>query len=193
MPTQKLADRILDSALQLAEADSWESVRLFDVAEAVGIGLDQIHRVYPQKDDLTEAWFDRADRAVLRFSASPDLLRLGEEKRLHKLLMTWFESFAPYRRVTREMLGYKFEFGHIHLQALGVMRISRTVQWFREAARLESTGLRRVGEEIALTSIFLACFSRWLNDESLSADATRAYVEKLLGYADKAAKLFPIR
>lgn len=192
MPTKKLSARILDTALQMAEVGSWEGVRLFDVAESLGIGLDQIHRSFPQKDDLAEAWFDRADYAVLRISSSSDFFRLSEGKRLHKLLMTWFESLAPYRRVTKEMLGYKFEFGHIHLQALGVMRISRTVQWFREAARLESAGLLRIGEEVILTSIFLAGFARWLNDESSGTDATRSYLTRLLGYADKAAKLVPL-
>ena len=32
----------------------------------LGIGLAEIHRHYRQKDDLAEAWFDRADLALIR-------------------------------------------------------------------------------------------------------------------------------
>jgi len=60
------------------------------------------------------------------------------------------------------MLAYKLEFGHIHLQVPGLMRISRTVQWFREAACLDATGIQRVLEESTLTAIYLVTFARWL-------------------------------
>jgi ubiquinone biosynthesis protein COQ9 len=46
------------------------------------------------------------------------------------------------------------------------MRISRTVQWFREAACHDSTGLQRIIDECALTTIYLATFARWLVDDS---------------------------
>ena len=54
---------ILDNALQLADVCGWERLHLFDVAAALDIGLDDIARHYRDKDDLVEAWFDRADLA----------------------------------------------------------------------------------------------------------------------------------
>jgi AcrR family transcriptional regulator len=168
MPKQKLTlqDRILDKALEQAEASSWEQLHLHAVAEALNITLDEIRQYFPQKDDLVEAWFDRADRALLSAAHSKDFLDLPLYERLHQVIVNWLDALAPHHRLTREMLAYKFEFGHIHLQALGIMRISRTVQWFREAACHDSTGLQRIIDECALTTIYLTTFARWLFDDS---------------------------
>jgi hypothetical protein len=49
------------------------------------------------------------------------------QERLQHVICSWLDALEPHHRLTREMLAYKLEPGHIHLQALGVMRISRTV------------------------------------------------------------------
>ncbi|MGR9107725.1 MAG: TetR/AcrR family transcriptional regulator, partial [Gammaproteobacteria bacterium] len=56
-------DLILDTALQMAESSSWERLHLYDLARRLDITLDQVREYFPQKDDLVEAWFDRADAA----------------------------------------------------------------------------------------------------------------------------------
>ena len=179
------ADLILDKALELAEGASWEALRLHAVADALQITMDEIRRHYPQKDDLVEAWFDRADRAVLDQRPSDEFRRLPIRKRLHQVMMTWFDALSPHRRLTRQMLMYKLEPGHIHLQILGVMRISRTVQWFREAACLEANDLRRILEEVSLTTIYLAGFTRWMFDDSQKSHETRTMLERLLRSWDR--------
>jgi ubiquinone biosynthesis protein COQ9 len=168
MSKQQLAlhDRILDKALEQAEATSWEQLHLHAVAEALNVTLDDIRQYFPQKDGLVEAWFDRADRALLSAAHSEDFLDLSLDERLFQVIVCWLDALAPHHRLTREMLAYKFEFGHIHLQALGIMRISRTVQWFSEAACHDSTGLQRILDECALTTIYLTTFARWLFDDS---------------------------
>jgi hypothetical protein len=85
------------------------------------------------------------------------------------------------------MLRYKLQPEHLHLQALGITRISRTVQWWREAARLPSTGWRREVEEAALTAIYLSTFAFWLNDDSPSAARTHQLLDGLLSVAEFAA------
>ena len=178
--TTKLADRILDKALELGESSSWEHLRLNMIADELEITLADIHAFYPQKDDLVEAWFDRADHALLSQPLADDFLELPISMRLQQLLMTWFDALSPHRRLTRGMLAYKLEPGHIHLQVLGLMRVSRTVQWLREAARLESTDLRRILEETSLTAIYLASFSRWLFDDSPDSGQTRRFLDRAL-------------
>ncbi len=184
MSNNPVPDEILDTALRLADTKSWETVHLFDIAENLNMTLEHIRDYYPQKDDLVEAWFDRADRAVLSVDPGEDFLNRSDSERLHTVIMTWLDALFPYRKVTREMLYYKFEFGHIHLQVLGVLRISRTVQWFREAARVNTTHLRRVVEEVGTTSIYLATFSQWLFDDSQGSKNTRLFLEKLLTRAE---------
>lgn len=171
-------DRILDVALELAETSSWERLTLREVAEALAITLADVQACYPDKDDVVEAWFDRADRAML--SGPPidtALPGAAPVTRLHSVIMRWFDAMAGHRRVTGQMLLYKLEPGHFHLQALGIMRISRTVQWFREAAGVSTTHFKRIAGEVALTSAFLQTFAYWLNDGSADSANTRRFLD----------------
>ena len=183
-----LAGTILDTALQLAEERSWERLRLRDIADALGISLDAIRRHYAQKDDLVEAWFDRADAAMLKTAESPALIELDMPERLHQIIMSWLDALAAHRKVTRDMLLYKLEPAHVHLQVLGLLRVSRTVQWFREAARQDSTHLRRIAEEIGLTSLYLATFVYWMYDTSANQQRTRRLLAQRLRRSDTYAR-----
>ncbi|MEW8624770.1 MAG: TetR/AcrR family transcriptional regulator [Candidatus Thiodiazotropha sp.] len=180
----ELAEKILDYAVRLAEQSSWESIRLHQVAEEMGIDLQTIQRFYRQKDDLVEAWYDRADRAMLADAAQEDYQWLSPRERLHRSIFCWLTSMQHHRKVSREMLGYKFELGHIHLQVLGLLRISRTVQWFLEAAHRDSVDLKRIGEEVVTTGIYLTTFAHWLFDESRSAEKTSQLLDRLLRRAE---------
>jgi ubiquinone biosynthesis protein COQ9 len=187
-----LQSRILDKALEQAEASSWEQFHLHAVAEALNITLDEIRQFFPQKDDLVEFWFDQADRALLSAAHPEGFLDLPLYERLHQVIVSWLDALAPHRRLTREMLAYKLEFGHIHLQALGIMRVSRTVQWFREAAHHDSTGLQRIIDECALTTIYLTTFTRWLFDDSVnnrkSKDVLNTALRQWLGFSCNSSK-----
>jgi ubiquinone biosynthesis protein COQ9 len=179
-----LAPRILNKALEIAEASSWETLHLYDIAATLNISLDQVREHYQQKDDLVEAWFDRADSAMLRDAASPEFAQLSGRERIHRVIMTWLQALGERRRVTAEMLCYKLEFGHVHLQVLGIMRVSRTVQWFREAAHQKAAHFQRILEEVGLTSIYLATFAYWLRDDSPGSENTGRFLDGLLRQAD---------
>ncbi|MBL0951458.1 MAG: TetR/AcrR family transcriptional regulator [Pseudomonas sp.] len=167
---------ILDTALQLADACGWERLHLFEVAAVLDIGLDDIARHYRDKDDLVEVWFDRADQAMLNHAGNPDLPGLNAEQRLESCLLTWLDSLAAHRAVTAQMLLYKLEPGHLHLQVLGLMRISRTVQWWREAAGRQSLHLHRIAEETLLTNAYLRSFVHWLRHPEEDAVTFRAFL-----------------
>lgn len=179
-----IASTVLDTALELADESSWERLRLHDVAEQLNITLNDIRVHFPQKDDLVEAWYDRADNAMLRAAATEGFLNLDKRDRLHHLIMSWLDALAVHKKVTGDMLLYKFEPGHIHLQVLGILRISRTVQWFREAAQQDSTHLLRIVEEIGLTSIYLATFAFWINDYSDRQQQTGKFLANRLREAE---------
>ena len=83
MVNNLLANQILDTALSLSESSSWEKIHLYTIAQKLEISLDQIRQNYPQKDDLVEAWLDRADSAVLNISSSADFIHLSVRERLH--------------------------------------------------------------------------------------------------------------
>lgn len=185
-----LPARILDTALALGEQRGWDAVHLHDIARMAGVTLADIRRYFPQKDALAEAWFDRADEAMLGAAEAPEWAERRARERLHAAMFAWLDALAPHRRLTAEMLRYKLQPEHLHLQALGVTRVSRTVQWWRGAAWLSSVGWRREMEEAALTAMYLSTFVFWLRDDSPGAARSRALLERQLAAAERTVQRF---
>lgn len=158
-----MQQQILDTALQLGEQHGWEQLSLYQIASRLNISLAQLQQYYRQKDALADAWFDRADNAMLSLSVASNSLH---SDMLELAIRSWLNSLAPKRKLTAQMLAYKLEPGHFHLQGAAILRISRTVQWLRELARLKATGAARIGQELALTALFVSVFIMWLNDSS---------------------------
>ncbi len=175
---------VVDTALDLAEQTSWEAVRLYDIANRLGVSLDTIRQLFREKEDLVDAWFDRADQAMLTEADAPGFLNLSPHQRLHRLVMTWLNALASHRQVTRQMIYGKLEPGHIHIQIPGLLRVSRTVQWMREAAQRDGTYARRALEETGLTTIYLMTFFHWLHDCSRDFNRTSRLLDCSLARAE---------
>jgi AcrR family transcriptional regulator len=184
--SQVTTEQILDTALQLAEEQSWAALRLHDIAERLDINLDLIRSHYSQKDDIAEAWFDRADQAMLAAANTANFLEQPLKERLQHLIMAWLDALAPHRSITREILQYKMLLLHVHLQLHGLTRISRTMQWLCEAAVLESLdrSTQRELEETGITGIYLVTFRHWLSDDSDDSEKTRLLLNRLLNRAE---------
>ena len=185
-----LAEHLLDTALQLGELHGWEPLRLHQIAAAAGVSLATLHQYYQQKDELVDAWFSRADRAMLQQAAwlASDLT---PRQRLEHLLLQWLATLAPHRQLTRQMLAYKLELGHVHLQLGGLLRISRTVQWWREAAARPHTDLARILDEISLSGIFVSSFLCFLSDDSAQQQRSRDWLKIALYVHDGLGKFAP--
>lgn len=155
--------QIIDRALQLAEHTGWEALQLTTLANSLNIDLAELAQVVKQKDELADAWFDRADQAMFNteLAGSSDAA-----EKLELAIRSWLNALAPYQQLTRQMLYYKLEPGHIHLQAAALLRISRTVQWLRELAGLQASGSSRIAQELALSGLFTTLFIGWLYDSS---------------------------
>jgi AcrR family transcriptional regulator len=173
-------DEIVNAALALAEQAGWESVRLHDVADSMGIDLETIRSQFREKDDIAEAWFDRADRGMLVVAGAPGFSDATADERVQRLIFAWLDRLSVHRRVTRQIILGKLEFGHLHVQIPALLRISRTVQWLREAAARDATGLARALDETGLTAIFVTTFVRWLADDSPDSRATHQLLSRLM-------------
>jgi len=191
MTTKSAKDRILDAALDLAGRKSWEAVRLHDVAAELQMSLNEVRAEFREKEELTDAWFDRADAAMLQEAAGPGFPGLSPRQRLHRLIMVWLMALSPHRRVTRQMICGKFEPGHIHYQYAGLLRVSRTVQWLREATQRDAVLPWRAIEETVLTAIYLTTFFYWMRDDSEQAARTSAFLDRLLSRAEQLAPWMP--
>lgn len=184
-------DAIIDAALTRADQTSWEAVRLHDIAAALGLSLNEVRAHFREKEDIVDAWFDRADAAMLDRAAPTELRDLTPVERFERVMMAWFDTLAPHRRATRQMIRNKFEPGHVHYQFNGLLRVSRTVQWMREAAGREARLPWRALEEAALTSVYLITFFYWMYDDSPQSTRTRAFLRRRLEDAAHMAAQVP--
>jgi ubiquinone biosynthesis protein COQ9 len=179
---------IVDTALMLAEERGWESVRLHQVAEALDISLDEIRLHFREKEEIIDAWFDCADAAMLQACETQGFGQISTREKLHLLIMKWLSVLHPHRHVTRQMIAGKLEPGHIHYKVQGLLRVSRTVQWLREAAGISSTLPWRALEETALTAIYVAAFTKWMFDDSEGSQSASRFLEESL---NAACRLYP--
>lgn len=184
-------EAIVDAAIERAERTSWEAVRLHDVAAATGATLNDVRAHFREKEDIVDAWFDRADGAMLEYAARADWDGVPPVDRLERVIMAWLDALAPHRRVTRQMILNKLEPGHLHYQINGLLRVSRTVQWMREAAARDAVLPWRAFEETALTSIYLMTFFFWMYDDSADSLRTREFLRRRLATAGRLARFIP--
>lgn len=184
-------DIILDAVLELAEETSWENVRLHHIAQRTGLSLNHIRQYFREKEELVDAWLDRADQAMLEETSRPYFPAISPRERLNRLFMAWLEALSPHRQVMRQMVFNRLEPGHLHMQLASLLRISRTVQWAREAAQRDQTFMFRALDETALTSIYLITFLCWLNDSTEYHRRTRRLLDRILRTGEIIGSLKP--
>ena len=189
----RLAVRIVDTALDLAEEAGWPGVRLRLVAERLGVTGAQVRAHYRDLDAVADAWLARADAAML---APPEtgFARLPARERLARAIGRWLDALRDHREVTGQILAAKLYPGHLHHVAGLVTWLSRTVQWIRDAALLDAVGRRRQVEEVGLTCLFVATLRLWVRDGSPDQMRTREFLDRRLGDADRVmAWLWPAK
>jgi AcrR family transcriptional regulator len=178
-----IGDAALDVALAIAREMGWAGVRLHAVADRLGVPLAELSRAVPDLDALGERLFARADRAMLAARETPGFAALPARERLFLALAAWLDALAPHRPSVRAILGYKLTLAHVHLHAALVVRLSRTVQWWREAAHLDAVGRRREIEEIGLSALFVATVAGWLREAAPTGGRAKARLRRGLALA----------
>jgi AcrR family transcriptional regulator len=179
---QDLRDRILDAALALAEEKGrWSAVRLHDVADRLSLSPAATLEHYRDLDAVTDAWFGRALAAMVGPKPA-GFFDEPEWRRVEIALLQWFDTLAPHRRVSAQMLRGKLHLSHLHHWVPMIFNLSRTIQWLREAARLPAEyGTRKASrEEIRLTALFVATLLVWTRDDSAGQERTRRFLRREL-------------
>jgi AcrR family transcriptional regulator len=182
-----LSDRIVDTAIALAEEVGWDGVRLRLVADRLGVPLEEVGACFPDLDGVADAWFARAWQAML---APPpdDFAEWPERERIKVLLERWFGALAPHRRVTVQMLQIKLWPFHPHHWVPMIFNLSRTVLWLRDAAALDAGGPRQALEEVGLTWLFVLTLAVWAMDDTTDQARTARFLDRRLNDAETAMR-----
>jgi tetratricopeptide (TPR) repeat protein len=111
-------------------------VHLHQIAQALGLALADIAQRFAHKDAIAEAWFDRADQALLAVPSSPGWESLDAPERLHAAVFETYLDLQGHSLDRRQAL----EQGLIAVRHLG--------QRQNEGAILGNLGLayRALGE-----------------------------------------------
>lgn len=179
-----LRDRIVHTALALAEEQGWENVRLYQVADRLDLPLTTIAAQFRDLDAVADDWFLQARNAMLA-GVGAHVARLPPPDRLHAAIMAWFGALEPHREVAGEILAAKLWPAHVHHWGPMIFELSRLVHWFLDAAKIASTGRRRQMAESGLTVIFLDTLRVWLGDHTADRLRTRARLARRLATADR--------
>ena len=97
---QSLHNRIVDTAIDLAEQEGWEELRLRKVAERCGVPLTDVLSEFRDIDAVANAWFERALAAMLQ-PPEPGFQGRPAGERVHTVMMRWFDATAAHRRERR--------------------------------------------------------------------------------------------
>lgn len=177
-----LTGRIVEAALDQAERDGWENVRLRLVADHLGVPRSEIGSRVRDLDAVADAWFASGWKAMQQ-PLPPDIAALPAGDRLEAVLWRWVESLSPHRRVTVDMLKTKLWLFHPHHWLPLPFNLSRTIRWLREAAGCDDASPRREVEEVGLTWLFLATLAVWSRDDNENQKRTRHFLHHRLADA----------
>jgi ubiquinone biosynthesis protein COQ9 len=181
--TASLPELIVAAALDEAERGGWPSVRLNRVAARLGVTLPDVYEHFRDCEAIGDAWLAVGDRAMLDLGGR-SYLTLPAASRIERAILAWLDALAGRRLVTRQILLGKLYPGHPHHLIALILRLSRTVQWLREAARLDAPPPQRQIEEIGLTWLFAATVAVWAVDASPDQAMTRRFLTRRLAQAD---------
>ncbi len=185
-PSDKVKQRVVEQAVELALKFGWANFSLLELAKQSGYSLSELSACFRSKDDIAEALFDRADGAMLKLAEDSSFTAKDPQARTVHCIMVWLNTLEPVKPLIKSILCYKLEPGHFHLQAHGITRISRTVQWIREISARPQHGFAQIVDEIALTSAYLASFYFYLNDTSKDNTHTHDFVLRQIGRIEQA-------
>lgn len=187
--SERIEDRIIDAALELAAERGWSGIALGDVAAASQLSLAEVYALFPGKGAILDAFMRRVDRATLSgldVSAAEGPVR----DRLFDIIMRRLDALTPHRRGVAAIVG---DLPRDPLAALcGGARLLRSVAWMAGAAGVDTTGLFGPCRVNALAVLYAYILRVWLGDEGADKAKTMAALDRALKQVEMLAQSVPL-
>ena len=176
-------DKALDAFLTLIADKDYAGVSLRDVAEAAGLGLADLCRLYPDKAALAAAFMARIDSQVLAGTASAVDLEETARDRLFDVMMRRYDALRAIRPALRALRRASRRDPVLALTLAKPAR--RSLAAMLEAASLASDGLTGAVRQNGLLAIHHAVLGVFDSDETTDLSKTMAALDSRLKTAER--------
>ncbi len=181
-------DSALDAFLGLIAEKGYADVALRDVAEAAGLGMADLYRLYPDKVALAAAFMARIDAEVMAGTPSRNDPEETARDRLFDVMMRRYDALRTHRAALREIRRAGTRDPMLAL-ALGPA-LRRSMAAMLEAAAVPSDGLSGALRQNGLLAIHYAVSRVFDRDETTDLSKTMAALDNRLKMAERWAQLF---
>jgi AcrR family transcriptional regulator len=183
-----VSDTALDAFLGLIAEKGFAAVALRDVAEAAGLGMADLYRVYPDKVAMVAAFMARIDGEVLAGTPSRNDPEETARDRLFDVLMRRYDALRPHRAALGAIRRAGTRDPMLAL-ALGPP-LRRSMAAMLEAASVPSDGLGGALRQNGLLAIHYAVSRIFDRDETADLSKTMAALDSRLKMAERWAQFF---
>lgn len=172
----------LDAFLGLVAGRGYAGVTLRDVAEAAGLGLADLYRLYPDKAALVAAFLARIDAEVLAGTPVASDPEETVRDRLFDVLMRRYDALRPHRAV---LTAFREAARRDPLLALALApALRRSAAAMLEAAGVASEGLSGELRQNGLLMLSAAVARVFEGDETADLSKTMAALDGRLKTAE---------
>jgi AcrR family transcriptional regulator len=178
----------LDAFIKLIAEKGFADVALRDVAEAAGLGLAELYRVYPDKVALVAAFLAKIDAEVLTGTPSRSDPEETARDRLFDAMMRRYDAQRPYRNALAAIRRAGARDPMLALAMAPALR--RSMAAMLEAASVPSEGLGGALRQNGLLAIHYAVSRVYDKDETTDLSKTMAALDSRLKTAERWAQLF---
>jgi len=178
----------LDSFLGLIAEKGFADVALRDVAEAAGLSLADLYRLYPDKVALAAAFMAKIDAEVLAGTPSRKDPEETARDRLFDAMMRRYDALRPHRTALGAIRRAATRDPMLAL-ALGPA-LRRSMAVMLEAASLPSEGLTGALRQNGLLAIHYAVSRTYDRDETADLSKTMAALDSRLKMAERWSQFF---
>jgi AcrR family transcriptional regulator len=185
---KSINDTALDAFLGLIAEKAFAAVALRDVAEAAGVGMADLYRVYPDKVSLVAAFMARLDTEVLAGTPTRNDPEETARDRLFDVMMRRYDALRPHRAALGAIRRAGTRDPMLALAMGPALR--RSMAAMLEAASVPSDGLGGALRQNGLLAIHYAVSRVFDRDDTADLSKTMAALDSRLKMAERWAQFF---
>ena len=184
----ELYDHVIETTFKLAAEQGWRSILLNEIAEAAGLTLSELLKLFPSKTAILNGFQQRTNAIVL---ASNALEGSSYRDRLFGVLMHRLDILQPYRNAIR-VIAKDVAFDPLAVMIHGPQLLSSMASML-EAVGINSGGIDGAVRAKGLMLIYARTLRVWFNDNSPDLSETMAALDQDLARAERFAKILSLK